>query len=247
VIFGPWASTEYFLNWGMGFHSNDARGTTITVDPKTNEPVQPVNPLVRTVGYEAGLRSRLFDTLTTSLALWQLKQDSELLFVGDAGTTEPSRPSQRTGIEWLLQYVSKPWLATDLAVAFTRARFTDSDPAGAYIPGAPDAVVSAGVTVDNVNGWFGSLRWRYFGARPLVEDNSVRSASTSLVNARVGYQITQQFRAYLDVFNVFNSRDHDIDYFYVSRLPGEPPEGVADVHFHPVESRAFRLTMSFAY
>jgi outer membrane receptor protein involved in Fe transport len=31
-IFGPWARTEYFLNWGRGFHSNDARGTTITVD-----------------------------------------------------------------------------------------------------------------------------------------------------------------------------------------------------------------------
>ena len=247
AIFGPWRDTEYFVNWGQGFHSNDARGTTITVDPKTGEPVQRVDPLVRTTGYEAGLRSRVLPGLTTSLALWRLDQDSELLFVGDAGTTEPSRPSQRTGVEWILQYVPKPWLALDLTAAFTRARFSDDDPAGDYIPGAPDAVVSAGVTLDSLHGWFGSLRWRYFGARPLTEDNSVRSQSTSLVNGRVGYILAPKIRAWLDVFNVFNSRSHDIDYFYVSRLPGEPPEGVADRHFHPVESRAVRLTVSASF
>ena len=107
--------------------------------------------------------------------------------------------------------------------------------------------MSAGLTVDNINGWFGSLRWRYFGSRALVEDNTVRSQATSLLNGRVGYMITNKVRAYLDVFNVFNSRDHDIDYFYVSRLPNEPPEGVADRHFHPVESRALRFSVSVAY
>jgi hypothetical protein len=248
LIFGPWANTEYFLNWGEGFHSNDARGTTITVDPKSGDPVQRVDPLVRTVGYEAGVRSRILPGLTTSLALWRLEQDSELLFVGDAGTTEPSRPSERTGLEWVLQYVPRPWLAFDLTAAVTRARFTDDDPAGNRIPGAPDAVASAGVTVDNVvDGWFGSLRWRYFGSRALVEDNTVRSQSTSLWNGRIGYMFTPKIRAWLDVFNILDSRDHDIDYFYVSRLPGEPPGGVADRHFHPVESRAFRLSLSIAY
>ncbi len=247
VILGPWRDTEYFLNWGQGFHSNDARGTTITADPKTGEPVQPVDALVRTVGYEVGLRSRPLPGLTTSLALWRLNQDSELLFVGDAGTTEPSRPSQRTGVEWVLQYVPRPWLAFDLTAAVTRARFTDEDPAGNRIPGAPDAVVSAGATVDNLEGWFGSLRYRYFGQRALIEDNTVRSQSTTQWNGRVGYMFTPKIRAWLDVFNVFNSKSHDIDYYYVSRLPGEPPEGVADRHFHPVESRAFRLSVSVAY
>ena len=75
----------------------------------------------------------------------------------------------------------------------------------------------------------------------------MRSQSTSLVNGRVGYMFSKKIRAYLDVFNLFNSRAHDIDYFYVSRLPGEPLEGVADRHFHPVESRAFRLSVSVAY
>ena len=248
AIFGPWAQTEYFLNWGKGFHSNDARGTTTRIDPKTGEPAQPVTPVVPTYGYEIGLRSQPLPGLTTTLALWQLKQDSELLFIGDAGTTEASRPSKRTGVEWLVQYVPVSWLAMDLALAYTRARFTDFDPeAGDRIPGAAEAVGSAGVTIGNLNGWFGSLRWRYIGARPLIEDNSVRSRALSQFNGRVGYAVNQQWRVWVDVFNIFNRKDHDIDYFYVSRLPGEPAEGIADLHFHPVEPRVFRISVSAAY
>ena len=247
AIFGPWARTEYFLNWGRGFHSNDARGTTISVDPKTGDPVDRVSPLVRTTGYEAGLRSQLVRNVSTSLALWRLKQDSELLFVGDAGTTEPSRPSKRTGVEWLVQWLPRPWLALDLTAAVTRARFTDADPAGERIPGAPEAVVSAGATVESAYGWFGSLRWRYFGPRPLIEDNSVRSRATSLVNTRVGYAFTKRIRAYADVFNLFNREASDVDYFYASRLPGEPAGGVNDVHFHPVEPRALRATLALSF
>jgi hypothetical protein len=247
AIFGPWANTEYFLNWGQGFHSNDARGTTIRVDPRTGDPVDPVSPLVRTTGYEAGLRSAPIEGLTTSLALWALEQDSELLFVGDAGTTEASRPSERTGVEWLIQYAPYSWLSMDLTLAFTRARFTGDDPAGNYIPGAPDRVASAGITVNQGLGWFGAVRWRYFGPRPLDESGSVYSSSTSLVNARLGYSFTPKVRLWLDVFNLFDREDDDVTYYYVSRLPGEPPEGVADIHFHPVESRAARVTLAISY
>ena len=243
AVFGPWSKTEYFLNWGRGFHSNDARGTTISVDPKTGDPAERVSPLVRTTGYEAGLRTQIVPKVTTSLALWTLKQDSELLFVGDAGTTEASRPSKRTGVEWLAQWLPTPRVALDITAAFTRARFSEGD----RIPGAPESVISAGATIENLNDWFGSLRWRYFGPRPLIEDNSVRSGSTSLVNARVGYAFTKKVRAYVDVYNLFNRKANDIDYFYASRLQGEPPEGVEDVHFHPVESRALRATLALTY
>src|SRR5262249_47200457 len=45
LIFGPWAHTEIYLNGGFGFHSNDARGTTITVDTKNQrKEVQRVTP-----------------------------------------------------------------------------------------------------------------------------------------------------------------------------------------------------------
>ncbi len=147
LVFGPWSRTEYFANIGRGFHSNDARGTTITIDPKTGAPADKVDPLVKTFGYEGGVRSELAKGLTASAALWSLEQDSELLFVGDAGTTEPSRPSRRYGLELLTQYLPAQGLALDLSLAFTHARFRDEDPAGNYIPGAPDKVASAGVTL----------------------------------------------------------------------------------------------------
>ena len=243
LAFGPWSDTEYFLNWGRGFHSNDARGTTIAVDPATGAAANRVNPLVRTTGYEAGLRSQPLTGLTTSVALWTLNQASELVFTGDAGTTEPSRASTRTGLEWLAQYQPRSWVIFDGSLALTRARFTEFDPAGPYIPGAPDKVISAGVTLDSKEGWFGSARWRYFGARPLIEDNSARSKATSIVNARVGYAFDKKTRLSVDVYNLFNAKNNDVDYFYQSRLRGEAAP-VSDFHSHPVASRAARLNLT---
>lgn len=246
LIFGPWAKTEYFINYGRGFHSNDARGTTITVDPVSGNPAQRVNPLVRTIGYEAGVRSEIASRLSVSAAAWQLRQDSELVFVGDAGTTEPSRPSRRNGFELLAQYLPKPAIALDLSLALTHARFHDGDPAGNYIPGAPHRVASFGMTVDAKYGWFGALRWRYFGQRPLIEDNSVRSGSTSVVNGRVGYALIKGVKVHLDGYNLLNRKNSDIDYYYPSRLAGESAP-VSDIHFHPVEKRALRLSMTMSY
>jgi outer membrane receptor protein involved in Fe transport len=224
-------------------HSNDARGATQTVDPKSGNVAAPVSPLVRTTGYELGMRTQRIAGMTMSLALWQLRQNSELLFVGDAGTTEASRPTLRTGIEGIMQYQAKSWLAFDASAGITRARFTDVADPGNYVPNAPNAAVSAGVTLDNLNQWYGVLRWRYFGPRPLIEDNSVSSAATSIFNARVGYAFDKRIRLQLDAFNLFNRKDHDIDYYYVSRLPGEAAAGVNDIHFHPVEPRSLRLAL----
>ncbi len=252
-VFGPWAKTEYFVNAGYGFHSNDARGTVISVDPKTLDPADPVDPLVRTKGAELGVRTEIIPGLQSSLALWYLKQDSELLFVGDAGTTEASRPSRRVGVEWINYYRPLPWLLIDAELAFTRARFSDDDPAGDYIPGAMERMAQVGVTVEDLGRWFGSVQLRYLGSRPLIEDDSVRSDSTTITNARVGYKLTKNLRVQLDVLNLFGSKDQDIAYFYASCLPSElgtapcptaaPRDGIEDVHFHPVEPRQFRLTL----
>lgn len=253
LVFGPWAKTEYFVNAGYGFHSNDARGTVISVDPKTLDAADPVDPLVRTKGAELGVRTEIVPGLQSSLALWYLKQDSELLFVGDAGTTEASRPSRRVGIEWINYYRPLPWLLIDAELAFTRARFSDDDEAGDYIPGAMERMAQVGITVEDLGRWFGSVQLRYLGARPLIEDDSVRSDSTTITNARVGYKLTKNLRVQLDVLNLFGSKDQDIAYFYASCLPSElgtapcpaaaPRDGIEDVHFHPVEPRQFRLTL----
>jgi len=247
MIFGPWRKSEFYLNYGQGFHSNDARGTTIRVDPADGvTPVDRVQPLVRTTGYEAGVRSEPLAGWQTTLALWQLQSDSELLFVGDAGTTEASRPSRRYGVEWNNLYLPTSWLAFDADLAWSHAQFTDGDPVGKYIPGAVQTTANVGLTIDQLGPWFGALRWRYFGPRPLVEDNSVRSASSSLTSLRVGYRLSPRTQVSIDVFNLFDNDVNDIEYWYDSQLPNETVP-VFDRHIHPAEPRTFRLTFAHRF
>jgi outer membrane receptor protein involved in Fe transport len=243
AVIGPFNGTELYVNGGFGFHSNDARGTTITRDPITGAPVDPVTPLVRAKGAEAGVRTIALRHLQTSVTLWTLSLASELVFAGDAGTTEASRPSHRYGVELANYYIPKPWLILDADAAWSRARFTEPDPAGDYIPGSVGTVVSAGVTLDSVRNILGSVRLRYFGPRALVEDNSVASKTTSLVNLEGGYKLSKNIKILADVFNLFNAADSDIDYYYASRLPGEPLAWIDDIHLHPTLPRTARVNL----
>ncbi|HEY6601453.1 MAG TPA: TonB-dependent receptor [Xanthobacteraceae bacterium] len=245
IVLGPWYKTEFYGNAGYGLHSNDIRGATITVDPIDKvTPQDRVPLLVRSKGAELGIRTKAIEGLTSSVAVFVLDFDSELLFVGDAGTTEASRPSRRVGVEWTNKYKPVSWLTFDLDVAYTRARFTDFDLAGDRIPGAPAWIASGAVTFGNETGWFGALKGRYFGPRPLIEDDSVHSLSSLIFNARAGYRFDNGLRLQLDVLNLFNAKTNQIEYYYLSRLPGEPIGGVADRHVHPAEPLAVRLTLA---
>lgn len=241
VVLSPVEKLEFYLNAGLGFHSNDARGTTIKVDPKTGDRVDTVDAIVPARGADVGVRTTLVPGLQSTLTGYILDVDSELLFVGDAGTTEENRPSRRMGFEFANYYRPWKWLTLDADVAWTHSRFRDSDPAGDHIPGAIEWVAELGATVELDCGFFGSARFRYFGARPLIEDNSVRSRGTDLLNLRVGYKY-KNFSVALDLFNVLNRKVDDIDYYYTSRARlSEPASGVDDVHFHPAEPFAFRI------
>ena len=243
LVFGPWARTEWFANYGEGFHSNDARGTTARVAAKERVPVDPVTPLVKTRGAEIGVRSEIVPGLQTSAALWTMRSGSELVFSGDAGDTAPNRASKRSGIEWNNHYIANRWLLLDLDLAASRARYTTFDPAGQHVPGALGKVASFGAAVNDAGPWSGAFQLRYFGPRPLVEDGSVRSATTAVGYLRVGYRIGRRWQLTADVFNVFDRRASDVDYNYASRLPGEQAQGVDDIHYHPVEPRTVRLTL----
>jgi outer membrane receptor protein involved in Fe transport len=245
LIFGPWSRTEYFVNMGYGFHSNDARGATIKVDPTTGTPVERVSPLVRAKAAELGLRTAIVPHLQSTIAFWRLDIDSELVFVGDAGTTEASFPSRRRGVEWTNYYTPTAWLTIDADLAWSHARFEDN-PAGDRIPGAIERTASVGVGVSNLGGWFGGLRLRHFGPRPLIEDNSVRSDESTLVNLLVGYRPAKALRVTMEVLNLFDREVSDIDYYYESQLAGEPAP-VADIHTHPAEPRTVRLTLAATF
>ena len=248
LIFGPWNKTEYFVNLGSGFHSNDARGVTARIAPKEATPVDPTPALMRTTGSELGLRTEAIAGLQSSLALWQLNIGSELVFSGDAGDTGASGASRRWGLEFNNHYRATPWLLLDADIAISHAQFDapqgDAPNAGRYVPGSVETVVSVGAVISDRGPWSGQFQLRYFGPRPLIEDNSQRSDATMLAYLRLGYQLSRKTRLALDVFNVFDAKASDIDYYYTSRLKGEPAEGVADRHFHPVEPRSLRLTLT---
>ncbi len=199
------------------------------------------------------MRAELIEHLQSSISLWRLALDSELLFVGDAGTTEASRPSLRRGIEWSNRYIPKPWIIVDFDLSASRAEFTDGDPTSRYIPGAIDKVASLGLTLNDLERWSFTSHMRYFGPRPLVEDNSQRSQSSTLFSLRASYKLDQRLRLNFDVFNLFNRKASDIDYFYCSRLLSDDPVtsrcrdgttvGVEDIHFHPAEPRSARIAL----
>jgi len=246
VTLGPWSDTEVYLDYGYGFHSNDARGATIHVDPKTFEPVDQVTPLVRAKSADVGFRTSAIKNLETSVSVFRLDLASELLFSGDAGATEASRPSRREGVELQNFYHPRPWLTLDADYAYSRARFTDPDPVGNHIPGSIETALSAGLTVDGHGPWFGSLRDRYFGPRPLIENDSVRSKASNLLNLRLGHRFPNGLSLAADVFNLLNNQVSDIDYYYESQLRNEPVP-VNDLHFHPAESRSVRLELEWRY
>jgi outer membrane receptor protein involved in Fe transport len=234
LVFGPWKSSELYLNYGQGFHSNDARGAVTSVEP-----------LVRSRGMEIGLRTEAIPRNQTALSLYRLDFDSELTYVGDAGTTEAGSPSRRIGIEFSNYYKPVKWLSIDFDAAFARARTQDAEPGQDRIPGAVEGVGQLAITASQLGkdgAWEGALRLRYFGPRPLLEDNSVRSHASTTLNGRIGYRIARDLRLELEGFNLANKRVSSIDYYYASQLRGEavPHE---DIHFHPLESRSFRLTL----
>lgn len=245
LIAGPFAAlpkTEFFVNAGRGFHSNDARGTTTRIDPKTGDAVDTVPPLVSSKGWELGARTEALPGLQSSIALWALRFDSELVYVGDAGATEASQGSRRRGVEFNNRWTPVPWFLLDADLAWTHARFDNGD----RIPNAVDKVASIAATVRELGPWSASIQWRYLGSGALVEDNSQRSKSSLTTNLRVGYQLQRNTSLTLDVFNLFDRKVDDIQYYYESQLPGEasPTEGR---HVHPAEPRSVRVTLGVKF
>lgn len=262
LVLGPFNKTEFFAGAGYGMHSNDARGATTTDDPLAPGTRTDTSPLlVRTKGAEVGLRSRIVPGLDSSVSLFMLEQASEIVFVGDAGNTEASRPSRRTGVEWTNHYHPLPWVDIDADLAVTHARFTGDDGTGAnYIPNAPQMIASAGITLGDKTGWFGGLRWRYLGATPLTEDNEVRSLATSVFNGRVGFRDANGWRIQLDVLNLLSAKTNQIAYGYNSLLKTDDlyracyiaksvsgdacTNGVLDRVLHPMEPLTVRVTVA---
>ena len=246
MVWSATPKTELFFNMGRGFHSNDARGMTVRTNPKGGDPVDSVPALVPLTGFEIGLRTQAVSGLQSSVSVWGLRSASELVYIGDAGATEASLASRRRGIEFSNRWQPVPWFLFDADIAFSHARLND----GSRIPNAIDRVASVAGTLKNLDGWTASLQWRYLGAGALAEENSVRSFPSSTFNLRatkaLGKVLGAQASVTLDVFNLFDRKVNDIQYFYDSQVPGEAAP-VADRHVHPAEPRNLRLTLQASF
>ena len=254
LIFGPWAKTEVYVQGGFGFHSNDARGAT-----QTMQPISPDNPfptataripaLVPTKGTEVGVRTSAFSHLQSTLSLWYLHSESELQQDGDTGGTVASlNPSNRYGVEWANYYTPLEHWAFDFDLADSRAFFTAIDaadaapnsPGGTRVPEAVGLVASAGATMHEYKRFSASLRLRAFGPRDLTSDGIYRSSATVLLNAEVRYRINKKWSFVVEALNLLNRKDHDIDYAYTSRITPTAEAAFTDV-FHPVEPFQMRF------
>jgi len=247
LIFGPWFNTEYFINGGFGYHSNDARGTTLQFDPSSGTALDSssarISPMARSRGAETGIRSNFIKGLNTTLALWWLESDQELVFTGDAGTTEVNGKSQRSGVEWTNYYKPTDWLTLDADFAMTSARYvtTPEGESNNYIPNSIGRVITTGATVAAPNGLFGSIRLRHFGDMPLDPSGTYWAGNTSIVNLGAGYQ-HEKYKLEVDLFNIFDSTANDIAYAYQYAYPAGASSQTGLMK-HPVEPRMMRATV----
>lgn len=223
-----------YANWGRGFHSNDSRGVTAPADRAPG--------LVVGTGSEIGARFERYGVVATA-NVWKMSVDSELIYVGDAGSVEPSNASKRHGYE-LTAFWRHDWLAVDAVWTGSHARFKDS-PGAEYIPGALENAGELGVSVIRPK-WNAAVRVRHMGPHALTEDNSERAKSATVTNLRAAWT-PGRYEVYADLLNIFDVKKKDVEYYYASRLPGDPPEGVEDVHSRAMEPRMLRAGVRVSF
>jgi hypothetical protein len=278
LIFGPWANTEFYLQGGFGFHSNDGRGATQQVEPVS--PDNPyhgtlntkITPLVQTKGGEIGVRTVAVPHLQSTLALWYLRSNSELLQDGDTGGTSASeQSSNRYGLEWANYYTPTEHLAVDFDISDSRAQFTQIDPddaaqtvtsssitingnsvgsfyaqqsgpGGKLVPEAVKVVISSGITLHDYKYFSSSLRLRYFGPRYLTSDGLYQSSQTVLLNGEIGYQFWKKWHVTTEFLNMLNRKDADIDYAYAYQIAPTAAPGFGRVN-HPTEPFLVRFAL----
>ena len=236
---------EFYGNYGHGFHSNDVRAAVNTVDPVTGDPTESLEMLVEGKGSEIGFRYDTLEGFNLSAAYYTLKMDSELVFVGDAGTTEPGDPSRRDGIEVTSFWEISDQLVFDISGAKSDGHFIGLPSGENAIPDAHDLVYGVGLTYAGGNGWTSSLRVRHFGDAALTEDEVVEKGSSTLLHFGLSYE-QDNWEIGLDILNLLDEEDDDIAYWFESQLPGEAA-AVEDIHFHPADPRTVRVLMKYKF
>ncbi|MBL8453744.1 MAG: TonB-dependent receptor, partial [Zoogloea sp.] len=255
LILGPFnlaGSTEFYANWGHGFHSNDTRGATSHTNPADGSPIDRVPLIARARGAELGVRAAPLPGWNTSLTVWQLDLASELVFIGDEGITEPRGASRRHGLEWSNYLTPADGLIIDADLALSKARFRQPVGGGDHVPNAIPLTASVGISADQGGPWHGGLRLRYLGAYALEESGEHKSTPFWTANLKLGYRVSKQLQLSLDVLNLFNRHANDIEYWGGActrneSLGGSCNSGIDGRLIHPLEPRSLRLALRLGF
>jgi len=251
-IFGPWYKTEFFLNYGEGFHSNDARGVIDKVDPTTGTPADAVPALVGSIGKEIGIKTTIIPGLESAIALWRLDSASEIIYSADSdiGSTSPNGASKRYGLEWNNHMVVKPWLLLDGDIAWTRARYADDNANGSIghlIPNAVGKVALLRATLRHLGPWSASWETRYIGSYPLTQDGTLKAPSAIVSNLEIKRVLTPKCTLLVEGLNIFNRQYYDIGYEQDYQVTPTSPLVPSGVTVHPGEPRQFRVGLNFTF
>jgi len=256
IVFGPFgeiAKTEFYANWGRGYHSNDARGATSIINPADGSAAEKLTLFARASGAEAGLRTNPLAGWTSSLSLWRMELGSELVFVGDEGVTEARGASERHGIEWSNYYTPNDWLIIDGDIAWSKARFKLAlDNGGREVPNAIPLTASLGIVADRGGQWFGGLRMRYLGAYALEETGEQKSSPFWTANLKMGYRVDPKVQISIDVLNLFDRKANDIEYWGGACTRSEQDSGACGGGIdgrlvHPLEPRTLRVSLRASF
>lgn len=259
AVFGPFdllGATEFYANWGHGFHSNDVRGATARTNPQDGSLAESVPLIVKARGSEIGVRTAPLPGWSSSLSLWQMALASELVFIGDEGVTEPKGASQRRGVEWSNYLTAIPGVILDADIAWSQARFNEPVNGGRHVPNAIPLTASLGLTLDDGGPWFGGVRLRYLGSYDLEETGREQSQAFWMTNLKLGYRFNKQWQATLDVLNLFDKQANDIEYWGGACSRSEAQAGVGGCGsggaidgrlIHPLEPRTLRLGLRVSF
>ncbi len=233
VVVTPARGTDIYLNYGEGFHSNDARGVTSKTDP--------ARPLTKARGYEAGARTRLFDRLDLAASLWKLDLDGELVWVGDGGGTEEKGASERLGVDIEARMQILPWLWADMDLTKSSSEYARNAGNGTAVALAPRLTWTGGVSMRHASGLFASLRGQHLDDRPADEAGDFTARGFTVFDLGGGWR-RGPWELDVNVANLFDADWRTAQFENDSRLPGEAAP-VTDIHFVPGAPRNVQGTV----
>lgn len=224
-----------FANAGSGFHSNDARSNVADSGKQA---------LARALGAEVGFRTTVLPHARIAADFWYLHLDSELVWSGDAGSTEASDSTRRYGVDVELVYNPMRWLRLDGTLSLARSTLVRNAGNSNGLALAPKIMGQGGVTV--VEGpQFVSLRARGIGDRPGNDDGSL-TAQGYLIFDLVAGRTFGKLDLNLTVNNLFDSEWREAQFADESRI-APAGEVVEQMHFTPGIPLTATVTAAYTF